>query len=219
MGSFYDSFIYKAYSKALYHITHINWNWIDKKINGSYYNLTEADHNDIRAALAKNYFIIGTRRNNFMSTYLIMLAHFVKTGKKCHYSHVLLNLEEDDPATDEHYQLYESTSKGVGIGTFKEVFDVDSVVLLRPKNISIEEWHYVVEQVKKDIGKPYDDFFKINDDTHLSCVELIRNGLKKIPDYDKKFANFEAEIAKAGNLTPEMYYTSKDFEIVYEIRR
>lgn len=216
----YDSYIYKAYSTVLYHIGAINWNWLKTKVTGKrYYNLTDADLQDIRQALSKNYFIINTRRNTAFSTYLIAFANFVKTGSFGHYDHVLLNLEDDNPNDDVNFQLYESTAKGSHISTFMEVFDCDSVALLRPKNVSIDEWHYVLDQAKLELGKPYDDIFQLNDDTHLSCVELVRNALKKIPDYEKKFPNLEKAIAKAGNLTPQMYYECEDFEVVYEVRR
>lgn len=216
----YNSFIYKAYEKALNWVGDLNWNWLKEKITGRrYYDLTDADLEDIRTALARNYFIIGTRRKTVFSTYLIGFATWVKTGKFGHYDHILLNFEENDPATDYDFQLYEATSAGAHISTFMEVFDCDSVVLLRPKNMTIEEWTYCVDRAKLDLGKPYDDMFNLYDDTHISCVEMVRNALRAVPDYEKKFPNFEAEVGKIKNLTPQMYYDCTDFEIVYEVRR
>lgn len=216
----YNSPLVKLYSAILTPIGKIDWGWIKEKFFGRrYYNLTDKDLNDIRELLSTGYYIIETRRNCVMSTYLICLANFVKTGKFGHYDHVLLNVEDDNPEDDIHFQLYQATASGSSISTFMEVFDCDSVVLMRPKNITVEEWHIVVEHAKKQIGKPYDDLFDLNDDTHLSCVELVRNSLRGIPGYDEKFPNLEASIKKVGNLTPQMYYDCPDFEVVYEIRR
>jgi hypothetical protein len=216
----YDSFIYKAYEKILNKLGDIQWNWLKEKLTGRrYYDLTDAVLQDIRTALATNYFIICTRRKTVISTYLIALATMVKTGKFGHWCHVLVNLEEDNPETDNQFQLYEATSDGAHIATFMEVFDCDSVALLRPKNIAVEDWHGVIERTKKDLGKPYDDMFNLYDDTHISCVEMVRSALMTIPDYEKKFPHFEAQIAKVKNLTPQMFYDCEDFEVVYEVRR
>jgi hypothetical protein len=216
----YDSLAYRVYSKGLNTLGNLNWNKIKEKITGRrYYDLTDPDLDLIREMLAKNYFIIATRRKTVLSTYMIGAATLIKTGKTGHYDHVLLNLEDDDPADDEHYQLYESTSKGAHISTFMEVFNCDSVALMRPKNMPISEWHAVVDFTKTQIGKPYDNVFNLNDDTRVSCVELVRNALRAVPDYDKRFPNFETAIKKAGNLAPQMYYDCPDFEVIYEIRR
>lgn len=218
--SIYDSVFYKIYCKVLGAFAGINWNKIKAKLTGRrYYNLTDQDHEVLRSALSSNYYIILTRRANYVSTYLISFANLVKTGKFSHYSHVLMNLEGDDPVADGDYQIFESTGAGVHLSSFMDVFNCDSVCLLRPKDVSHQNWIDMVDDAKAQIGKPYDDWFMVNDDTHLSCVELVRNMLRTLPDYETRFANFEADIARVGNLTPEMFYNSPDFEKVLEFRR
>jgi hypothetical protein len=216
----YDSLLYKIYKSIITPLGECNWSWLKEKITGRrYYNLTDVDLDYLRQALSLNYFIIATRRKTVLSTYLIGLATFFKTGKFGHYDHVLLNLEDDAPKADAYYQLYEATAKGAHISTFMDVFNCDSVVLMRPKNITVVEWHEVVEGAKKDLGKQYDDLFNLNDSTRVSCVEMVRDSLKCVDGYDAKFVSFEAAIKKVGNLTPQMYYDSDDFEKVWEIRR
>lgn len=215
----YNTLFYKTYEKILNPIAKVNWTKAREKVTGRAFNLTECDLDILRQALASNYYIICTRRSSNMSTYLISLANIVKTGKPSHYSHVLMNLEGDDPLTDDDYQLYESTGDGVHLSPFSKVFDCDSVCLLRPKHVDGRHWEGVVDAAKATLGRQYDNWFDLKDDTRMSCVELARYCLQALPDYEKKFAKFEAEIARVGNLTPQMFYDSEDFEKVIEFRR
>jgi hypothetical protein len=74
--------------------------------------------------------------------------------------------------------------------------------------------------VKEDIGKPYDALFDLLDDSEMSCVELVRDALKKDNrEYEKLFPEFEKSIAEKKNLTPQMYRDCPEFEVVLEIRR
>lgn len=221
MANKYNSIFVKAYSFILDNtLAKISWPWLAKlrNKNGKYYKLSDEDLSTFKSHLANNYYVIATRRNIHLTTYLIAFASWVKTGKASWYSHVLLNIEPDDATTEEDYWFEEATGSGVHYSKFMEVFNVDSAALLKPKNLSLEDWNIIVGQAVKQIGKPYDDIFLYNDNTHLSCVEVILDGLRALPDYHEKFPNLEAMIKKVGNITPQMYYDCPDFEVVFEVR-
>lgn len=180
--------------------------------------LTDEDHAKIKDLLAPNYYVILTRRNNHLSTYLISLANFLLTGKFSHWAHALMNLE-DEVKTDDDYLLIEAIGKGVTTSHFNEVFDVNSVVLLKPKNISVEKWTSILDAARENLGRPYDNLFDLKSDKAMSCVELVRDALQADPDYATNFAEFERMICERKNLTPQMFYECADFEVVYEVRR
>lgn len=187
--------------------------------NGIYYSLLEEDHNRIRELLKDGYYIILTRRKCHFTTYLIALTSYFATGKMSHYTHALMNVEGDiDNNMD--YKLIEATGEGVHWSTFMQVFDCDSVVLMKPIAVPTESWASVMESVKKELGMEYDLLFDINDASKVSCVEMVWQGLKKLPHYEARFPNLIAIIKKEkGELTPQMLYSCKDMEIVFEIRR
>lgn len=172
----------------------------------------------IAEKLISDYYIIATRRQNYLSTFFINLGHFLFTGRWGYYSHVLMNLE-DEVTKLADFRLIEATGSGTHYSPFSKVFDtVDSVALLKPKGIAIEEWSFIMDKVKQQLGKPYDNLFDIANDQALSCVELIRIGLTSLPDYKTRFAHFERTIAKKKNLTPQMYLECTDFEIVWQYK-
>lgn len=174
---------------------------------------------EIKDLLSKDYYIILTRRKNYLSTFFIALGHFLLTGKWGHYSHALMNLE-DEVHSEEDFRLIEATGAGVHYSTFSQVFDpIQSVALLVPKNITLEKWTGILDAAKEHLGKPYDNLFDLKSDKEINCVELIRDALQADPNYQINFAEFEKMIQKKKNLTPEMFYTCPDFEVVYEIRR
>ena len=171
----------------------------------------------IRELLAKDYYIILTRNNNHLSTYFINLGDFLIGNKWSYWGHALLNME-GDVAPDGNFELVESTAAGVHVDTFENVFNVNSVVLLKPKHMPIERWTKVFEKAITEIGKPYDELFNMNQEEEFSCVELVRAALKADPDYETNFANFEALVKHYNRITPHMFYQCADFEVVYEIR-
>jgi hypothetical protein len=78
----------------------------------------------------------------------------------------------------------------------------------------------ISKELEKQIGKKYDTNFDLSEDERVSCIELVRLVLKKeVEDYDLKFANFESIINIYKNVTPQMLYESKDFVVVWEVRR
>jgi hypothetical protein len=187
--------------------------------------LAEEDLNFIREQLKDNYLVICTYRSNHLSSFFIGLGNFLLTGKWGKWSHVLINLE-DKVETDADFRLtpasrdmVEAVGTGSRVPTFEEVFDeIQGVAFLKPKSMTLDEWRTVLDAAKGELGKEYDTLFDIADSSRVSCVELVRNILKGQPNYEQDFAAFEAMIAKRKNLTPSMFYSCPDFEVIYERR-
>jgi hypothetical protein len=127
---------------------------------GMYYRLIEDDHDTIRALLQENHLLIFTRRRCHLTTYLISLLSMIVSHKPVHYAHVLMNVE-GDIAQRVGYKLIEATNSGVHFSTFMQVFNCDSVALMKPRGVVIEEWTKVIAYVKNQNGKPYDNVFNI----------------------------------------------------------
>lgn len=181
--------------------------------------ISQTDKMVIKRMIIHDYFIILTRRSNHLSTYFISLANFLLTGKFGYWSHSLMNLE-DEVTTDDDFRFIEAIGTGTKFSTFDEVFGtVDGVCLLKPKTLTLDEWTAVLDRAKTNLGKPYDTLFDLRNDKELSCVELVRVALQALPDYETRFANFEALIKKRKNLSPQMFFDCDDFEVVYMIRR
>jgi len=181
--------------------------------------LTLEDKIELKATLTKDYYIIATRKSNYLTTYLICIGNFLLTGKWGFYSHVLMNLE-DIVKTEDDFRFIEATGPGVHYSEFSDVFDhVDAVAIIKPKNMTIDEWTKALDKAKLYLGRPYDNLFDLKSDLEVNCVELIRLALQGIPDYNIKFANFEKMIASKKKLTPDMFHECDDFEIVYTIKR
>lgn len=202
-------------------IAGVTWKSLKEKITRKrYYNVTDEDLDFLRKALAEDYYIICTKRGYTLSSYLINFANLIKTGKFGHYHHVFMNLEDGSPEVDEEFEIVEADAEdGIHYSKFMEAFDCDSIALIRPKNLSRDDWGRVVKECKAMIGTPYDNVFDITESEKMSCVEQVRNSLKALPDYNERFANFEKSISKVGNLTPQMFYDCPDFEVVWEVRR
>ena len=181
--------------------------------------LSQDEQAKIRELLINDYYIILTRRNNHLSTFFTSLANFVLTGKWGYWSHALMNME-DEVKDNKDFRLIEAVGKGVVYTPFDHVFDVHGTCILKPKYMSTDNWTFVLDKAKLQLGKPYDTLFDIRNDNNLSCVELCRAALMGEPNYASNFANFEALISKRhDNLSPDMFYGLDDFEVVYEVRR
>jgi hypothetical protein len=187
--------------------------------------ITPVDKENLARLMTKDYYIIATRRGNYLTTYFIGIANFFLSGKFGFYSHVLMNLE-DEVKGHEDFKFVEALGSGTQYSTWTEVFgdytgdnSPDAVALIKPKCLSVEDWTLVLDGARAQVGKPYDTLFDLKDDQAISCVEMVRLALQRLPDYEKNFANFEKLIAKRKNLTPQMFLECKDFEIYYEIRR
>jgi hypothetical protein len=180
--------------------------------------LDETQIQEIKDLMTDNYYIILSHRSNHLSTFFIGLLSFCLTGKWAYWCHALMNVE-DKVEDDGDFRFIEAVGTGVRYAGIANVLDVHGIVLLKPKNMSLEEWTAALDKAKTELGKPYDTLFDLSNDQSLSCVELVRVALQNEPNYAADFANFEAMIKAKKNLTPSMFYDCPDFEVVYEVRR
>lgn len=181
--------------------------------------LKEPQLSEIRAALTTDYYIIATRRTNFLTSFFINLGHFLLTGRWGFYTHVLMNLE-DEVKADNDFRLIEATTHGTKYSTFEQVFTgVNAVGLIKPHSMTVEEWTACMDAAKEHLGKPYDNLFNVKNDLEINCVELVRLALMALPDYSTRFANFEKLLSKKGTLTPSMFAECKDFHVYKVFKR
>ena len=209
----------KLWSSAVRFIGKIKWQRTQAVINnGVYYSLQESDLDTIRKLLKEDYLIILTRRRCHFTTYMTQLFSWL-AGSSSYYTHALMNVE-GDIKNNIDFKLIEATGEGVHYSTFMKVFDCDSVAFLKPKNIALSEWTRVMDSVKASSGREYDTLFDLQTEDKVSCVELIFQGLRLLPEYKTQYAELIELINRHGNdLTPQMLYDSGDLELVLEIRR
>jgi len=182
-------------------------------------HLTSDDEDVLKEKFRTDYYIIATRKQNFLTTYLMNLGNWLLGGRMGKFSHVLMNLE-DEVRTDDDFRFIEATSHGTHFSTFKDVFDpVDRVALIAPKHITVAEWTAALDKMKTYIGTPYDNLFNMKNALEINCVELVRIALQSTPNYDVNFAEFETLLRKRKKLTPEMFLECSDFEVVFEIKK
>jgi Permuted papain-like amidase enzyme, YaeF/YiiX, C92 family len=182
--------------------------------------IPEADRVELRKMFAADYYIVATRRDNYLSSWFMNLGHWFLTGRWGYYTHVLMNTE-DEVKTDDDFRFIEATGDGTHYSTLEDVLDgIESISLLKPKSMTVAEWTLCLDKAKTYLGLPYDNLFDLVNDEEINCVELVRNALMALPDYETRFAAFEAIVKKEkGKLTPTMFAECPDFEIVYTIKR
>ncbi len=197
----------------------IHWQRTAAVLNrGLYYRAHESDHDFLRRVMKTDYFIILTRRKSHLSTHLVSLASWLLGKGWSHYSHALMNVEGDiDNNID--YRFVEATAKGVHWSSFGQVFDCDSICLLKPVGYSLEGWTNALDAVKDSIGRKYDNLFDITNNERLSCVELVLMAIQRLPDYEKLFPHLVELLKDTSQLTPQMLYDCPDLERIYEARR
>lgn len=181
--------------------------------------VTEDELQKIHELMTPHYYVVLTRRKNHLSTWMVQIAHLFLTGRWGYWSHVLMNLEDEVTGRGDH-RMVEAIGTGIVVTPFEEVFNCSSVMLLKPKGISLDEFTKAMDEAAKGyLGRPYDNLFDLKNDNALSCVELVRAVLKKsVPDYDSRFSDLERMIAKYKNLDPQMFADCTDFEVVYETK-
>jgi hypothetical protein len=204
----YDTVWYAIYNKIASIPSKISWRKQGK--------LTDEQKSQLSEHLATGYYIILTGSQSHLSSVIVSLLSWIKTGTWARYSHVLINCDNiTNPADTGSFKFVEATSTGVHYSTFEEVFNCDSVCLLTPNSVSNEEWTKIIDGLLKQKGKKYDDLFDLSDSTRVSCVEVVLNALKAA-DYANDFKDLERLITEEGNLVPQMYRTSIDFKVTYE---
>lgn len=179
--------------------------------------VSQKDLDIIKGILKDDYCIMVTRRSNHLSTYFIGLIEVFLRFKIGYWSHSLMNLE-DNVTEDKDFRILQATGVGTAYAEFDKVFDVQGVALLKPKSMTLDEWTTVLDTAKAQLGKPYDTLFNIADDSKLSCIELTRKILMASPNYAEDFKHFEEMIKKYKNVSPQMLYDCKDFDVVFEVR-
>lgn len=210
-------------------ISPFKWTWLKYIFTGRTYDLKSSDREDARALMTLGSYLWVSRRDSHLTTYLIsfmdwllILKTWIKNGREGirprfgFWSHAFMNYDSNE--------IVEAVGKGVVKNFFDEAFDCDAVAALVPRNISRLEWSQIEPKISKElekqIGKKYDTNFDLSSEDQVSCIELVRLVLKhEVEDYELKFANFETMIKIYKNVTPQMLYESKDFVVVWEVRR
>ena len=182
--------------------------------------IPEEDREILREMFARDYYIVATRRDNFLSSWFMNLGHWFLTGRFGYYTHVFMNTE-DEVKDDADFRFIESTGSGTHYSTLEEVLDgVEAIALITPKSMTSTEWTACLDEAKTHLGKPYDNLFNLVNGEEINCVELVRNALMMLPDYHERFANFEELIKrKGGKLTPTMFVECPDFHVVWTVKR
>lgn len=176
--------------------------------------LSESEKQRLAKQLASNYYIILTANNYHLSSIMVRVLTFLKTGKWPRFSHVLMNVDFMTTPERDKFKFMEATVKGVHYSTFDEVFDCTDFCLLSPDAVDLKQFTNVIDRMVENKDKPYDDLFDLLDDKRISCVELVRNALKQISNYQQHFSNFEALIQSTRTLTPEDFYICVDFDVI-----
>ena len=178
--------------------------------------LSDEEKDAVAKVLASGYYIILTGNKYHLSSVLVSLLSFIKTGKWARYSHALMNCDNIEDSAQRHaFKFVEADVKGVVYTTFDEVFSCTSVCLLSPTNVPNDEWSKIIDALVNEVGRPYDDLFDLADTSRLSCVEVVLDALKTT-DYKDDFKNLDTMITKVGNLIPQMYRECADFVVVVE---
>lgn len=172
--------------------------------------LTEDEKKKISELLAKDYYIILTANNYHLSSILVRILTLFATGRWPRFSHVLMNVDFIQENDRDKFKFMEATVTGVHHSTFDEIFDCTNYCLLKPRNIHRADLTKSIDELIENDGKPYDDLFDLVDDKRMSCVELVRDALMEISDYDKQFPNLE-KLVTQKRITPEDFFLCKDF--------
>jgi hypothetical protein len=215
----YNGLLYWALHGVTRVLSRIQWVGLRSMFNGGKrFDLTEQEKHYCAQILRSGHYLILTEHKSYLTSYLIGILSLIKTGKWPTYSHVLMNLDVGNPDDKEGFKLMEATNSGVHYSSFEEVFGCDNICIIEPRNMDANEWKLVMAELATQLGKKYDDFFDIDDESHVSCVEMCLESLKASPTFEQDFPNLSAMIKKVGNLTPQMYRDCADFRVVYETK-
>lgn len=210
----------KIYELILDLIANTTWRGLRTLIYGKPYSLDLADWKSIHSILSSGYYIILTADKSHASSWAVRILGLGFMGKISDYSHALVNIEpEQDTYSYSEFKFVEAIGTGVKISEWEEVFNCDTVCILKPKYYSVEELNFALSTAYTQVGKKYDKYFNLNEGSELSCVEVVRQQLKQLPYYDERMRVFEFMIANYGQLTPQMFRNCPDFEVLLEIKK
>ena len=210
--------VYYIISKIMKVFSIINWEWLKLKLTGKRFNLTLEDIILVTNKIGPDYYLILTRKDAHLSTYLVNLGHFLKTGNWGFWSHILMNV--DNSVDDVNKFLFcEATGTGVHTSKLMDVLNCDAVCLLKLTNYTAKEFTECTDDYLDDVGKEYDCLFDMLNANKMSCVEFVRDQLLHLSNYDQRMTRFRELVCREKSITPDMFYSCMDFEIVLEIRR
>ena len=102
------------------------YHWLAKippKISWSrQHRITPAQRDELAQVLASGYYVILTGSSSHLSSVIVSLLTWCKTGHWGRYSHVLMNADNiENPAERDDFKFVEATAQGVAYATFNEV--------------------------------------------------------------------------------------------------
>lgn len=197
-------------------ISAINWHWCRKMLGGKY-RVTEAEREYIRSLLSIQPCFILIEDRSYLSSYLIRILSWITTGHWPKYTHILMNIDAGFDSHPDGFVLIESTNSGVHLTSFDVVFACDNVCLTTV-DISRAEWDKVQIGLAKQMGKNYDDWFDIHDNTHVTCVEMCWDAFRDLDNRTGIFPTLMSRIAKHNQLTPEDFLHAREIILVYETK-
>lgn len=203
------------YVKLMTLLAKIRFEWLVRLFKKPTY-LTPSDRIEIMDRLRKNNYIIATFDPYSLSGLFVRFSHWFLTGHKANYTHVLLNLED----SGEDFKFVEATSGGVHTSTFYDVFKhAQHVALLRPKYYTQDLFDDCVQEAVRLVGKDYDFNYKLDDESKMSCVEVVLHVIKQLPFYNDQLRCLLFLMKYERQLTPDMYVEVPDMEVVWEVKR
>ncbi len=76
-------------------------------------------------------------------------------------------------------EVVDAVFKGIGKDSFaKFMTEGDSIMIVRPKNLTAQQREAIADYAKSQVGKPYDFDFDFLDEARQSCTELANHALK-----------------------------------------
>lgn len=170
----------------------------------------------IKELMRTGHYVFLTSDKNSLSSFLVSLMTFIKIGKWPSYTHAFLNV--DVWGNENELDFVEGVYPKVKHSKFDEVFDCSNVCVLKATNLDSTEWERVTKEAMSHVGRSYDSAFDIKDATRLSCVETVYLALASVPDAHQQFPDFLKRVQEVGNIAPQMYRDSPDFEVMLEFK-
>lgn len=107
-------------------------------------------------------------------------------------------------------EIIDAVGKGVRRVSVQDFFsEGDHAMVIRPKDLTEEQFNVMNTYAEKQLGKPYDYDIDNQDDSRYFCTELVSKALKEA--YGKDFV--EANIL--GGIAPEQFKTAQNFDLIW----
>lgn len=106
----------------------------------------------------------------------------------CELAHEIIRTAEasDTPAPLRGHPpvILEATRHGVSLVSLDEFLDADSVVVLRPHNVSVGDKDRIVSRSARELGKKYDYAFNLANEQKQFCCKLVYSLFPDLPIAD-----------------------------------